>query len=55
MAIYQDLVDRFGFSHRYNSVKRFCRHLKPKLNLLASPNRFPLAFKPFRKNPVAAF
>ena len=25
------------------------------LNLLASPNRFPLAFKPFRKNPVAAF
>ena len=30
MAIYQDLVDRFGFSHRYNSVKRFCRHLKPK-------------------------
>ncbi len=27
----------------------------PKLELLASPNRFPLAFKPFRKNPVAAF
>jgi len=30
MAIYQDLVERFGFSHRYNSVKRFVRHLKEK-------------------------
>jgi transposase len=28
MAIYQELVDRFGFTSRYNSVKRFCRHLK---------------------------
>jgi|WetSurMetagenome_2_1015567.scaffolds.fasta_scaffold20914_2 transposase len=28
MAIYQDLVELFGFSHRYNSVKRFVRHLK---------------------------
>ena len=26
-----------------------------KLELLAAPNRFPLAFKPFRRNPVAAF
>jgi len=25
MAIYQELVDRFGFTQRYNSVKRFCR------------------------------
>jgi transposase len=24
-AIYQDLVERFGFGHRYNSVKRFVR------------------------------
>ena len=29
-AIYQDLVDRFQFKHRYNSVKRFCRCLKVK-------------------------
>jgi transposase len=30
MAIYQDLVERFGFQHRYNSVKRFVRCLKRK-------------------------
>jgi transposase/5S rRNA maturation endonuclease (ribonuclease M5) len=30
MAIYQDLVERFGFSHKYNSVKRFVRGLKSK-------------------------
>ena len=30
MAIYQDLVERFGFTHRYNSVKRFVRKLKRK-------------------------
>jgi len=29
-AIYQDLVERFGFSHRYNSVKRFVGCLKRK-------------------------
>src|SRR5208283_577426 len=23
--IYQDLVERFAFEHKYNSVKRFCR------------------------------
>lgn len=28
MAIYQELVDHYGFASRYNSVKRFCRHLK---------------------------
>lgn len=28
MAIYQELVDRFGFTQRYNSVKRFCRALR---------------------------
>jgi transposase len=27
-AIYQDLVDQHAFTHRYNSVKRFCRSLK---------------------------
>lgn len=27
-AIYQSLVDEFGFTHRYNSVKRFVRGLK---------------------------
>jgi transposase/5S rRNA maturation endonuclease (ribonuclease M5) len=30
MAIYQDLVEQFGFTHRYNSVKRFVRQLKKK-------------------------
>jgi hypothetical protein len=30
MAIYQDLVEQFAFSHRYNSVKRFVRHLRRK-------------------------
>jgi len=30
MAIYQDLVELFGFAHRYNSVKRFVRLLKKK-------------------------
>ena len=28
MSIYQDLVERFGFSNRYNSVKRYVRCLK---------------------------
>lgn len=28
MAIYQDLVELYGFTHRYNSVKRFVRGLK---------------------------
>lgn len=30
MALYQDLVELFGFTHRYNSVKRFVRALKTK-------------------------
>lgn len=30
MAIYQDLVERFNFEHRYNSVKRFVRGLRQK-------------------------
>jgi transposase/5S rRNA maturation endonuclease (ribonuclease M5) len=30
MAIYQDLVETRGFTHRYNSVKRFVRRLKRK-------------------------
>jgi len=30
MAIYQDLVERFSFEHKYNSVKRFVRKLKRK-------------------------
>ena len=30
MAIYQDLVELFAFTHRYNSVKRFVRLLKRK-------------------------
>ena len=34
-AIYQDLVERFGFTHRYNSVKRFVRTLRRR-----DPERF---------------
>ncbi|MFH1481771.1 MAG: IS21 family transposase [Pseudomonadota bacterium] len=30
MSIYQDLVEELGFTHRYNSVKRFVRGLKRK-------------------------
>lgn len=30
MAIYQDLVDRHGFTAQYNSVKRFVRHLRER-------------------------
>lgn len=29
-SIYQDLVDRLGFAHRYNSVKRFVRTLRKR-------------------------
>ncbi len=35
MSIYQDLVERFGFTHRYNSVKRFVAALKAR-----EPERF---------------
>jgi transposase len=34
-SIYQDLVERSGFPHRYNSVKRFVRALKAR-----EPERF---------------
>jgi len=34
-SIYQDLVERFAFAHRYNSVKRFVRTLKVR-----EPERF---------------
>lgn len=34
-SIYQDLVEQFGFTHRYNSVKRFVRTLKVR-----EPERF---------------
>ena len=30
MAIYQDLVDRFGFTAQYSSVKRFVRQLRER-------------------------
>lgn len=30
VAIYQDLVERYAFEHKYNSVKRFCRALRKK-------------------------
>jgi transposase len=35
VAIYQDLVERYDFTHRYNSVKRFVRTLKRR-----DPERF---------------
>jgi transposase len=42
MAIYQELVDRFGFAQRYNSVKRFCRTLRRR-----EPEQFDrLEFQP---------
>jgi hypothetical protein len=34
-SIYQDLVEGFGFTHRYNSAKRFVRGLKVR-----EPERF---------------
>ena len=34
-SIYQDLVERFAFTHRYNSVKRFVRSLRAR-----DPERF---------------
>jgi len=30
MAIYQDLVELFGFDHHYNRIKRFVRRLRRK-------------------------
>lgn len=42
MSIYQDLVELYGFNHKYNSVKRFVRGLKAR-----DPERFDvLEFKP---------
>jgi len=35
MSIYQDLVEKFGFTHQYNSVKRFVAKLKAR-----EPERF---------------
>jgi hypothetical protein len=37
VSIYQDLVDRMGFAHRYNSVKRFVRTLRKR-----EPERFDI-------------
>ncbi len=35
VSIYQDLVESRGFTHKYNSVKRFCRDLRAR-----EPERF---------------
>jgi transposase len=40
-SIYQDLVEGFGFTHRYNSVKRFVRTLKAR-----EPERFDVLESP---------
>lgn len=48
MAIYQDLVELFGFTHQYNSVKRFVRRLKTK-----DPHQFDrLEFLPGEESQV---
>ena len=42
VAIYQDLVEKFGFTHKYDSVKAFVRRIKKK-----APKRFDrLEFPP---------
>jgi hypothetical protein len=42
MSIYQDLVEAHGFTHRYNSVKRFAAKLRER-----EPDRFDvLEFPP---------
>jgi len=40
-SIFQDLVERHGFTHRYNSVKRFVRALKTR-----EPERFDVLESP---------
>ena len=40
-SIYQDLVEGFGFTHRYNSVKRFVRTLRAR-----EPERFDVLESP---------
>jgi len=48
MAIYQELVDRRGFTQAYNSVKRFCRGLR-----LKEPEQFDrLEFSPAEESQV---
>ena len=48
VAIYQDLVERFGFTNKYNSVKRFVRGLKRK-----DPEQFDrLEFPPGEESQV---
>jgi transposase len=41
VAIYQDLVERFAFEHKYNSVKRFCRVLRRKNPIQYDRLEFP--------------
>ncbi len=52
MSIYQDLVEMHGFTHRYNSVKRFVHGLRAR-----DPERFDVldaysgeVDRPFRRN-----
>ena len=48
VSIYQDMVERYAFSHRYNSVKRFVRCLKRR-----EPERFDrLDFLPGEESQV---
>ena len=41
VSIYQDLVERFAFEHKYNSVKRFCRALRRKNPIQYDRLEFP--------------
>jgi transposase len=41
VAIYQDLVERFAFENKYNSVKRFCRALRRKNPIQYDRLEFP--------------
>ena len=48
MSIYQDLVEQFGFSHKYDSVKSFVRKLKeqtPKRAPRKTTNRKEVTYK----------
>jgi transposase len=41
VGIYQDLVERYAFEHKYNSVKRFCRALRRKNPIQYDRLEFP--------------
>lgn len=47
MSIYQDLVEQHGFTHRYNSVKRFVALSGPLTeHLFESPSKALILIRP---------